>query len=169
MVDLHHDRAREWNVGSLGAGPHGAQVEPNDQPLPACRSDGRRARPWELGAVVSGDPELSRLVPEEATVKATPAPMAALLGLLNPQGFQSGSPTRGRTGTPLRARVLKAIKECRIVANRVNEGVLETLRDGSHPLLTIQTHLLTIPPTRTNPPRTGIREPRPRAQTLQIL
>jgi hypothetical protein len=72
-------------------------------------------------------------------------------------------------GRPYGQGILKAIKEVRIVANRVNEGVLETLRDGSHGLLTIQTHLLTIPPTRTNPPRNGIREPRPRAQMPQIL
>ncbi|HMY21945.1 MAG TPA: tyrosine-type recombinase/integrase, partial [Polyangium sp.] len=45
----------------------------------------------------------------------------------------------------LQQGILKAIMECRIVANRVNEGVLETVRDGSHGLLTIQTHLLTIP------------------------
>ncbi len=42
--------------------------------------------------------------PPSSTVEP---PMAALFGLLNPQQFQSSSPTRGRTGTPLRARDFK--------------------------------------------------------------
>ncbi len=107
--------------------------------------------------------------PRETPEKFVPERQADSSGITKTAVSLLVAPPGLEPGRPLGQGILKAIKEYRIVANRVNEGVLETLRDGSHGLLTIQTHLLTIPPTRTNPPRKGVREPRPRWKALQIL
>jgi hypothetical protein len=107
--------------------------------------------------------------PRETPEKFVPERQADSSGITKTAVSVLVAPAGLEPARPLEQGILKAIKEYRIVANRVNEGVLETHRDGSHGLLTIQTHLLTIPPTRTNPPRKGIREPRPWWKALQIL
>ncbi len=107
--------------------------------------------------------------PRETPEKFVPERQTSSSEITKPAFSLLVAPPGLEPGRPLGQGILKANQEYRIVANRVNEGVLETHRDGSHALLTIQTHLLTIPLTRTNPPWKGIREPRPRAQTLQVL
>ncbi|HMY21675.1 MAG TPA: tyrosine-type recombinase/integrase, partial [Polyangium sp.] len=60
-----------------------------------------------LAPLYQAIPELNRLVPQKATIKATPSPITALLGLVNPQQFQASSPSRTRTGTLVTARDFK--------------------------------------------------------------
>ncbi len=63
-----------------------------------------------LAPLYQAIPELDRLVPQKATIKATPSPITTLLGLLNPKQFQASSPSRTRTGTSSRTRDFKGNK-----------------------------------------------------------
>jgi hypothetical protein len=113
-IRIHDTRATFITI-ALANGKSEAWVQDrtghkSSQMINRYRRAARTAAELDLGNLAPlcrAIPELDRLVPRKATVKATPAPITALLGLLNPQQFQSGGPTRDRTGTPLRARDFK--------------------------------------------------------------